>query len=220
MRQIYGQWEESSIPTITPGAGIKLTICNLNRLNTPASREHNQPGRGPEEINSQTVFLSPLSPFLSRYLLVHPSLTFSYRLSALVSDSLALTSFHSFLHLRLCFSSLAVSPFLSSTRWHLTWQRPPLSKEWNHLPGNGLQPSTMADWRLVSLLDLTLCHPLFSPLRAQIRLMTSLSRCSHSGPCPVTSIHSPVASSVLSHDKSYIFFSGLIEPIKLTLLLI
>ncbi len=66
VQQIYGQWEESSIPTITPGTGIKLTICNLNRLNTPASGEkHNQPGQGPEEINSQTLCLLPLSPFLS-----------------------------------------------------------------------------------------------------------------------------------------------------------
>ena len=116
--------------------------------------------------------------------------------------SLALTPFHSFLHLQLCFSSLPPSPSLSSTHWHLTWQRFPLSKEWNHLPENELQPSSMADWRLVSPLDLTLSHPLFSPPQAQIRLMTSLSRCSHSGPCPVTDVHSPMDSSVLSHDKS------------------
>lgn len=65
VQQIYGQWEESSIPTITPHARIKLTICNLNRLDTPASREkHNQPGRVPQEINSKAHCLFPLSLLL------------------------------------------------------------------------------------------------------------------------------------------------------------
>lgn len=57
---------DSGMPTITPHARIKLTICNLYRLNTSASREkHNQPGRVPQEINSkgsQPFF--PLSPVL------------------------------------------------------------------------------------------------------------------------------------------------------------
>ncbi len=117
VQQIYGQWEESGIPTITPGARIKLTICNLNRLNTPASREkHNQPGRGLEEINfkDSVLFLLSLSLFCpSCYLLAHLFLTFSYRLSASLSNSLALTPLHSFLHLWLCFSSVALSPSLS-----------------------------------------------------------------------------------------------------------
>ena len=76
-------------------------------------------------------------------------------------------------------------------------QRFPLSKEWNHLPGNGLQPSTLA--------DLTLIHPLCSPFQAQIRPMTSLSRCSHSSLSTFTGIHSPVATFVLlSWQKSHI----------------
>lgn len=57
---------DSGMPTITPHARIKLTICNLYRLNTSASREkHNQPGRVPQEINSKgsQPFFS-LSPVL------------------------------------------------------------------------------------------------------------------------------------------------------------
>lgn len=61
MWQIYGLWEESSNPTITPGSGIKLTICNLNHLTTLASREkRHQPGQGLEEINSQILSFSSL----------------------------------------------------------------------------------------------------------------------------------------------------------------
>lgn len=89
MQQIYGQWEESSIPTITPAAWIKLTICNLNRLNTPASREkHNQPGRGPEKINSKALCLvsfclfpvSPLPPISYFLLQVERFISFSLAL--------------------------------------------------------------------------------------------------------------------------------------------
>lgn len=111
-----------------------------------------------KSIQRLTVFFLSLCFCLSHGLLIHLFLTLSYRLNALFSSSLAVTPFHPFLHLWLCFSSLALSPSLSSTQWHLTWQRFPLSKEWNHLSGNGLQPSSMADWRLVSLLDLS--HPL------------------------------------------------------------
>ena len=164
MWQIYGQWEGSSIPTITLGAGIKLTICNLNRFNTPASREkHNQPGRGLEEINSHTQSFSSLSPFLSFLPAIYSS---TYSLLSLTGWTLySLTLLHS-LHFPLLYTDGFVShqwPSLlfSFTHWHLTWQRFPLSKEWTHLPRNRLQPSTMADWRLVSLLDLTLNHPPF-----------------------------------------------------------
>lgn len=91
VQQIYGQWEESSIPTITPSARIKLTICNLNRLNTRASREkHNQPGRGPEEINSKTLFVFLLSPGPPIFF------TFSYRSNPIFSNSLALAYTHGF----------------------------------------------------------------------------------------------------------------------------
>ena len=37
--QIYGQQEEHSIPTITVGAGIKLTICNVNLFSAPGLGE-------------------------------------------------------------------------------------------------------------------------------------------------------------------------------------
>lgn len=155
MQQIYGQWVESSIPTITLGPGIKLTICNLNRLNTAASGEkHNQRGRGLEEINSRTLHFLSLLSCVSCCLFLHLFLTFASRLNTLFSNPLAHTPFHFSLHLWLCFSSVALSPSLSPTHWHLILQRFPLSKEWNHLPGNGLQPSTMADWRLVILLSL------------------------------------------------------------------
>lgn len=220
VQQIYGQWEESSIPTITPGTGIKLTICNLNRFNTPASREkHNQPGRGLEEINSQALFclflLSPFVSFLLSYLSTHflLSLTGWMLYSLTVLHSL---HFDSFLHLQLCFSSVALSP-LSSTHWHLSWQRFPLSKEWEYLPGNWLQPSTMADWRLVSLLDLTLRHSLFSPLWAQIRLLTSLSRCSHRGPCPVNGIYGPMATSFLICRATALWLTGALSQMHVSM---
>lgn len=101
VQQIYGQWEESSIPTITPSARIKLTICNLNRLNTRASREkHNQPGRGPEEINSKTLWLASSSLYLFFVFLLSPGppifFTFSYRSNPIFSNSLALAYTHGF----------------------------------------------------------------------------------------------------------------------------
>lgn len=78
------------MPTITPHARIKLTICNLYRLNTSASREeHNQPGRVPQEINSKgsQPFFFLLSPLFS----THPPISLT-----LSSSSFALTPFHSF----------------------------------------------------------------------------------------------------------------------------
>lgn len=176
-----------------------MTICNLNRLNTPASRErHNQPGRGSEEINSQTLCLSSLCfSVFSRYLLVHLVLTFSYRLNALFFNFSALTPFSLFSILTALF--LISDPFFSSSLQHTDIL---LGRDFHYLRSGTIYQG-MGFCHLLWLtgglsLYWMFSHPLFSPLQAQIRLMTSLSRCSHSCPCSSAGIHNPLASSVLS----------------------
>lgn len=141
VQQIYGQGKESSIPTLKPHARIKLTICNLNRLNTPASREkHNQPGRVPQEINSKARCLLPLSLSVSVFLTISLSTHFLLSLTGWTIyplarlQSLQFTLFCTFLFL----ITGPIWSCLSSKQRHLTWQRFPLSKEWNHLSGNRL----------------------------------------------------------------------------------
>lgn len=129
VQQIYGQWEECCVPTFTPHARIKLTICNLNRLNT--SREkRNRLRRVPQEINSEARWRLPLSLCLS----FSPSSSSSSSSSS-TSLFLSLTggTFSSLMALFLITGPLSCS--LSSALWHLTWHRFPLSKEWNHLSG-------------------------------------------------------------------------------------
>lgn len=84
VKQIYGQWEESSIPTITLGAGIKLTICNLNRLNTATPREKRiRPGRGPgKSIHGLSVFYLSFFPLSTRF---SPTLLHSLHFTLLYS---------------------------------------------------------------------------------------------------------------------------------------
>lgn len=97
---------DSGTPTITPHARIKLTICNLYRLNTSASREkHNQPGRVPQEINSkgsQPFFSSlPCARLIHRFPWLYPP-------AAL--HSLHFTLFFFFLTLMTLFPATTLSP--------------------------------------------------------------------------------------------------------------
>lgn len=189
VQQIYGQWEKSSIPTITPGTRIKLTICNLNRLNTCASREkHNQPGRGPEEINSKTLWLASSSHFLFFAFLLSPlppifllSLTGRTLHSLTLWHSLTLTA------LFLISGPLSVSLFNTltsySTEISIIKGVEPFAREW--------APAIQYGWLKACLSIESYTQPFFPPptLHPQTRPMTSLSRCSHSGPCPASRIH-------------------------------
>lgn len=104
--QINGQLEEHSIPTITVGAGIKLTICNVNHLSAPGLGElHNQPGQSPEEINPLLLPATAYSP-LSTPQVIYSSPSFP--LSYLAVSSLILS-----LYLSPTISFLSLSFFLS-----------------------------------------------------------------------------------------------------------
>lgn len=137
------------------------------------SREkRHQPGL--EEINSQILSFSSLS------FSVFPPSTYppiSYRLNTLFSNSLALTPFHFSLHL--CFVSHQWPSFLQHTD-NL------LGRDFHYLRSGTIYQGMVFSqllwltggsslyWILYSTV------PLFSPLKSQISLNTSLSRCSHS----------------------------------------
>ena len=162
-KEIAGRFTAGEMRAVSQQLGHTLELnwqfVIVIALTPRASGERrNQQRRVPQEINSKAPFFPPplyLFPSLSQspWPLVSCSLQQVKRFILPRGWPISLFS-----TLRALFLITGPLLLLSPTRWHLTWRRFPLSKEWNHLSGNGLKPSTMADWRLVFLLEAS--HPL------------------------------------------------------------
>lgn len=138
-----------------------MTICNLYRLDTPASKErHNQPGRVPWEINTER--LPDLSP--SSLSLCQPPIFFDFIFLLPHTHSISLLSFFFFYTYDSVSGCCPPSGCLDLALLHAVTSYLayfPLCGERSHLSKNGLQPSSTADWRLPPFIG---SQPSFSPL--------------------------------------------------------
>lgn len=176
VKQIYGQWEESSIPTITLGAGIKLTICNLNRLNAATPRQkQNQPGQSPgKSILRLSVFYLSSFPLSARF---SPTLSHSPRFTLFDSYGFVSHQWPSLL-------SLHHTDILLGRDFHYL-------KSGTIYQGMGFNHLL---WLSESLFLCWVAHSsirsFFLALHTWIRPMTRVKTCSHTGPCSFTGIQS------------------------------